>query len=131
MPDEQELRGDEGVSAQHLDWRTVEALGHAYFIQRGWRVLISPYDTATYDFVAERDSVFVRVNVKSAKRSSGSYRISKPGGQRNRGDLRPRPDPDHYLVWLVDHRRFVELPGDFLAEVSCKAVPSSLYKEHS
>lgn len=119
MPDPKRLRGSDPL--QPLNWRTVESLGHAHFHQRGWRILISPYDTTTgYDFVAECDGSFCRVNVKQAsprKDRKRGYQIAKPGRTRQ-----PR-DPDCYLVWLPREQQFIELPGDFLKGRSSRAIP--------
>lgn len=116
----------EEKSSRRLDWRAVEALGHAYFCQRGWRILMPLYEPTFYDFVAERDAQYVRVQVKRASprpKNCGGYLISKPG--RNRS----APDPDLYLIWLPREEAFIELPGDFLATASCRAIPVALIQE--
>jgi hypothetical protein len=104
-----ELGGGGDTSADHPHWRTAEALGHAYYLERGWRVLVSLYDNSVYDFVVERDGVYQRVNVKRASVSNGGYLIGHAGGRDPGCGM-----PDLYLVWLRRERQFVELPGDFL-----------------
>jgi Holliday junction resolvase-like predicted endonuclease len=112
-----------GGAPEQLNWRAVESLGHAYFHQRGWRVLLSVYDTGSYDFVAERDDLFVRVNVKQASVVGGTYMIAKPGKNRT------AKDPDLYLVWLPKEQTFLELPGDFLQQKSSRRIPVALTRE--
>lgn len=99
-----------------LSWRAAEALGHAYFIERGGRILISPYDSSQYDFVVEKNNAFVRVNVKIAtlQRGRKSYQIS-------RSQLKSR-NPDLYLVWLHLEECFVEIAGDFLAATPSRRI---------
>jgi hypothetical protein len=61
--------------------------------------------------VVEHSDSFMRVNVKIATvrqdRRAISYVVSR--AQPN------SMNPDRYLVWLMKHNQFVELPGDFLA----------------
>ena len=114
MPDHKELRGSLRAAAQQLEWRAIEAEGHAHFIRKGWRVLISPYDIACYDFVAEKDGMFLRVNVKTATWHGATYSISRSGRAAH------RIDPDLYLVWLPKERAFVEAPGPMLKGKSAR-----------
>ena len=101
-----------------MDWKTVEILGYTHFAKDGYRILISLVDNHCYDFVAEKDCKFIRVNVKVAglrdKKEPDSWSISKAG----RGsDL-----PDVFLVWLPDRELFIELPGDVWGERTSKIV---------
>lgn len=85
---------------------------------------MSPYDTTSYDFVAERNDQFVRVNVKQAtacKDARRSYVIARPGTNR-RG-----VDPDLYLVWLPRERQFITLPGNFMKGRGSRKIPVSLF----
>jgi hypothetical protein len=104
--------------AETQTWRAAEALGHAHYLNRGGRVLISPYDISQYDFVVDMGDSFFRVNVKVGTWAGRSYIIS-----RSRPNSK---DPDRYLVWLPRHTRFVELPGDFLSESKSRRIPLAL-----
>lgn len=104
-----------------INWRAAEALGHAHYLNRGGRVLVSPYDTSQYDFVVDQDGEFFRVNVKIATWSGRTYLIS-----RSRDKSR---NPDRYLVWLPKHSKFIELPGDFLADKKTRRIPLRLVRD--
>jgi hypothetical protein len=99
-------------------------MGHAHYMQQGWRVLLSVYDTSCYDFVIERDGEYRSVNVKQATRRKDrtrGYWIANAGGL-------PRDIvPDLYLVWLPRERQFVELPGDHLKGRSSRSVPMNMF----
>lgn len=91
-----------------MEWRAIESEGFGHFIRKGWRVLISPFDIACYDFVAEKDGMFVRVNVKMASHNRGSYVITRSGRAAH------RVDPDLYLAWIPDKQAFIEVPGPLM-----------------
>ncbi len=116
-------------------WETKELLGYAYYSERGYRILIPLVKNRGYDFVAEKDGKFIRVNVKVAglkdKTRKKDWSISLAGGsgyitQNKRNGLYV----DVYLVCLPDKKEFIELPGDFFADVvsKCKRIPKEFLK---
>lgn len=116
-----------------MDWRQIEISGYAYYAERGYRILISLVRNDGYDFVAEKDGQFIRVNVKTAglksKKSSESWSISKASGS----SLSKNPKKskvDVYLVWMPKHECFLEMPGDFLDSGNSKSklIPKTFTK---
>jgi hypothetical protein len=110
-----------GLKPPIVTWRAAEALGHAYFLERGARVLISPYDSACYDFVAAFGTRFVRVNVKLATFTQRTYQVCRAGHNSE--------DPDLILAWLPNHATFIELPGDFLKSVKTRRIPAVMVRD--
>ncbi|KKM00295.1 hypothetical protein LCGC14_1805800, partial [marine sediment metagenome] len=73
-----------------MKWESVELRGYSYYSERGYRILVPLVDVSGYDFVAEKDGTFIRVNVKRAglkskdnpnswsiARASGSFKVGK------------------------------------------------------
>lgn len=115
-----------------MDWQTVETMGYAYYSARGYRVLIPVVRTNAYDFVAEKNGQFVRVNVKLAglkdNKRPDSWSISSSGNKSEDNRKQMREWVDIYLAYLPHQQRFIELPGDFLSGGNSKArrIPQSL-----
>lgn len=115
-----------------MNWETVELLGYAYFSELGYRILVPAVRNDGYDFVAERDGEFVRVNVKLAglkdSRDPHSWSISQASASSATHRSSP-PKCDVLLAYLPDQRRFVELPGDFLncGNSKSRRIPINLY----
>lgn len=99
-----------------MNWQTIELLGYAYYSERGYRVLVSLVRNDGYDFVAEKDGEFVRVNVKVAglkdKTDSNSWSISQSSGVAS-GHSTKAPC-DVFLTYLPEQQRFIEVSGSFL-----------------
>lgn len=114
-----------------MDWQTVELLGYAYYSERGYRVLVALVRNDGYDFVAEKDGEFVRVNVKVAglkdKTNFNSWSISQASGAAARH--RAKAPCDVFLTYLPEQQRFIELPGDFLCIGNSKSrrVPKEMF----
>jgi hypothetical protein len=106
-----------------MDWQTAEILGYAYYAERGYRVLVPVVRNEGYDFVAEKDGEFVRVNVKVAglkdKADSGSWSISQASGSFTAHSV--KSPCDVFLAYLPDQQRFIELPGSFLDSGNSKS----------
>jgi hypothetical protein len=106
-------------------WDAVEIKGYDYYASRGYRVLVSLVKNSGFDFVAEKDNKYIKVNVKVAgrknKRSPNSWSISKASGGLNAGVDRINYDVDIYLVWLPHKEFFIELPSDFLHITNSKS----------
>ena len=103
-------------------------MGYAYYAGKGYRILIPAVRNDGYDFVAEKDGLFVRVNVKMAglkdKSQPGSWCISQAsGGTCGHKD---KASVDIYLSWLPHEQRFIELDGGFLngGNSKSKRIPS-------
>ena len=98
-----------------MDWQTVEMLGYTYFSQKGFRILVPLVDNSGYDFVAEKDGVYKRVNVKVAgikdPARKNSWSISMASGSKK--DLDKDQKTDIYLAYVPPTGKFIELPGDF------------------
>ena len=101
-----------------MAWRVVEVLGYAYYVSKGYRILHPLVEAHGYDFVAEKNGEFVRVNVKQAyKRQMGStpsWCISMAG----KSNVPTHPAVDVFLAYIPTVGRFIELPGDFFEGVS-------------
>lgn len=111
-------------------WRTVEALGAAYFIEQGYSVLVPFGDSPYYDFLVEKDGHCKRVNVKKAQYGCGSYRISLPR-KRHADCAMTEAEVDCYLVYVPPENLFIELGGDFFvgAKSHVKVVPKAIINE--
>lgn len=118
-----------------MDWETIELLGYTHYSTKGYRILTSLVKNDAYDFVAEKDGQFIKVNVKRAglkkKEDPNSWSISQAGGAFNIAaakGMRKVSEVDVYLAYLPEQRRFVELGGDFFDGVSSKSrlIPKSL-----
>ncbi|KKN85517.1 hypothetical protein LCGC14_0278400 [marine sediment metagenome] len=73
------------------NWQTVELTGYSYYSNKGYRILISLVTDHGYDFVAEKDGEFIRVNVKvaglKAKTIKNSWSISKGGALTTKSEV--------------------------------------------
>lgn len=114
-----------------MEWQEVEMLGYTHFASKGYRILIPLVSNEGYDFVAEKEGEFVRVNVKKAglkdKRDPRSWSISQSSGGCSTS--RDRQSVDVYLTWMPEQKRFIEIEGGFLNGGNSKSrrIPSSLY----
>lgn len=101
-----------------MNWKVIETLGYAYYMNKGYRVLIPLINNSFYDFVAEKENKFIRVNVKAAglkdKKKPNSWCISRSKQQENM-------QVDVFLVWLPLKSCFVELDGTFFDAVKSKS----------
>lgn len=108
-----------------MKWETIELLGYTYFAKRQYRVLIPLVKSHGYDFVIEKDGLFLRVNTKVAglksKRRPKEWSVSVC-----RDYIYP---VDIYLVWMPHISQFIELPGDFFSGVVSKSrhIPRNLW----
>ena len=115
-----------------MDWQSVELLGYAYFSEKGYRILVPVVRYDGYDFVAEKNGEFIRVNVKMAglkdRTRSNSWSISQAGGSG--AGYHENHQVDVYLTWLPHKEKFVELDGDFLlgGNSKSKRIPLELTK---
>ena len=104
-----------------MNWQQAELLGYAYYVEKGYRILVPIVRYDAYDFVAEKDGVFIRVNVKVAglkdKSDPNSWAISQASGglpgKTQKGTV------DILLTWI--QKRFIELPGDFFKDGNSKS----------
>lgn len=106
-----------------MDWQQIELLGYTYYAKQGYRILVPLVRNDGYDFVAEKDGAFIRVNVKTAglkdKRQSDSWSISYASGSY--AGHRLNNSVDVYLVWLPHQEKFLEMNGDFLNSGNSKS----------
>lgn len=115
-----------------MDWQTIELMGYSYYANKGYRILVSLVRNDGYDFVAEKDGEFLRVNVKSAglkdKSQPSSWSISQAGGSTS--GYTECNSVDVYLTWLPEHKKFIEIEGSFLngGNSKSKRIPKSLYQ---
>lgn len=109
-------------------WQAVEALGAAYFIEKGYSILVPFGDSHHYDFVAEKDGSFIRVNVKKAFFSMHSWRISLSGGRLGTDKC---SHVDCFLAYLPEHKCFIELSGDFFHQARSRArtIPKEIVEQ--
>lgn len=117
-------------------WQTVEMMGYAHFSEKGYRIFVPLVVNYGYDFVAEKDGEFIKVNVKLAglkSRADGnSWSISQAGGSFTNEPKEEKYKIDVYLAYLPEpFNKFVELPGDFFEGTvsKSKAIPRKLYME--
>jgi hypothetical protein len=97
-----------------LRWQTVEALGLAFYIEKGCRVLTPLIDNKDYDFAIDEDGEIKTVNVKKAYWDRG-WAISKTGSPNGNGPV------DIYLAFLPVQQVFIELHGSFFEGVKSRA----------
>lgn len=118
------------VSAS-VSWQTVEVMGYAHYTARGFRVCVPIVRNDGYDFIAEKDGTFLRVNVKLAglkdRNDPTSWCISMASGASR--SVRRAAAVDVFLAYLPHLDRFVELPGSFFegARSKSKHIPRHLY----
>ena len=93
-----------------MDWKTIEMLGYTYYSNKGYTILVSLVTNYGYDFVAEKNGKFIRVNAKKAclrdKKKKNSWSVSQ---EKNKY----KNPVDTFLVWLPHLEKFIELPNDF------------------
>lgn len=111
-----------------IRWQTLEALGAAYFIEKGYAVLVPFGDSAHYDFVVEKDGKCLRVNVKKAYRHNASYVISLSGKAIG---IERKANVDVYLAIIPERNCFIELGGDFFDQVKSKSrvIPKKIVEQ--
>jgi len=106
-----------------MDWRTIEMLGYTHYAHKGYRILVPIADGRDYDFVAEKDGTFLRVNVKMAgikdRARSNSWSIALSSGSGSRVHL--GTEVDVYLAYVVPMKKFIELPGTFFVGSKSKS----------
>lgn len=110
-----------------MNWQEIELSGYTYYAEKGYRILVPLVSTRDYDFIAEKEGNFIRINVKTAglkdKQEPNSWAISQASGgyqgQHNTDQV------DIYLAWLPHQERFIELPGDFfnVGNSKCRRIP--------
>ena len=106
-----------------MEWQQTELRGYEYYSKKGYRILVALVSGENYDFVAERNGDFIRVNVKTAglkdKKQPNSWSISQASGsypkQKNNYHV------DIYLTWLPHLEKFIELSGDYLNSGNTKS----------
>ena len=113
-----------------MNWRSIELNGYSYFSDKGYRILVPLVSGESYDFVAEKNGEFIRVNVKAAglksKRDLNSWSISAASGAGNKNLSEVKCDV--YLVWLGFKSQFIELPGSFFigSKSKSKLIPKEI-----
>lgn len=107
-----------------IRWQTAEALGLAFYVEKGYRVLTPLIEAHDYDFAIEKNLEFKTVNVKKAYWDRG-WAISKTGATNGNGPV------DIYLAFLPVHQTFIELHGSFFDGVSSKQrkIPVGIIEE--
>lgn len=117
-----------------MNWESIELLGYSHYSSQGYSILIKLVSNSNYDFVAERDGIYKKVNVKKAglksKSIPGSWSISQAGGSNPLSKTREKRDVDVYLAWLPHLEKFIELPGDFFdgANSKSKVIPKRYFE---
>ena len=108
-----------------MDWQVAELLGYAYYAERGYRVLAPLVRNDGYDFVAEKDGNFIRVNVKVAglkdRSCPDSWAISQASGSASNASKTVKAVCDVFLVYVPCLSKFIELPGTFLDSGNSKS----------
>ena len=107
-------------------------MGYAYYAAKGYRILAPLVKNDGYDFVAEKDGNFLRVNVKLASLKDKTQSTSWSISQASAGSKIPRKitSPcDIYLAYIPSLNRFIELPGAFLdgGNSKSKRIPKEMY----
>ena len=101
-----------------MNWQVKEVQGYTYFMERGYRISVPIVDISGYDFIAERDGSFLRVNVKVAglknPKDKNSWAISKSRTSSNTAEC------DVFLVYLPHKETFIELPGNYFQNSNSK-----------
>ena len=113
-----------------MNWQTAELLGYSYYSELGYRIFIPLVRNDGYDFVAELNGHFIKVNVKVAglkdKSNLSSWSISQASGSTSKHSKKVVCDV--FLTYLPAKKCFIELPGSFLAKGNSKArrIPKEL-----
>lgn len=120
-----------------MDWKVTKALGYSYYVNLGYRILVSLMDNGAYDFVAEKNGNYLKVKVKLAglknKSENNSWSISLAPSKRTptqtaAESIENKGDVDVFLVWLPHKIGFTEVPGDFFvgSKSKSKRIPSEI-----
>ena len=115
-----------------MKWEVVELMGYAYFAEKGYRICVPLVQNSGYDFVAEKDGEFLRVNVKKAglkvKGQFNSWSISQASGSLGK-DFSSDSQCDVYLAYLPNVGRFIEIDGQFFkgCKSKSKTIPARLF----
>jgi len=115
-----------------MRWEVVELMGYAYFAELGYRIFVPLVRGDGYDFIAEQNGLFLRVNVKLAglkdKSDQNSWSISQASGSIQNSPRRDKTTCDIFLTYLPFSNRFIELPGSFLDSGNSKSkrIPKEL-----
>ena len=113
-----------------MKWEVVELLGYTHYAAKGFRICVPLVRNDGYDFVAEKDGLFFRVNVKLAglkdKSDPNSWSISKASGAASKN---VKTSCDVFLVYLPHFSRFIEIDGQFFdgGNSKSKRIPSNLF----
>lgn len=105
------------------DWVSIELLGYTYYSKRGYRILVPLVINKGYDFIAEKEGEFIKVNVKSAHKHGSNWCISTSMCETKQGT-----QCDIFLAWLPEKNKFIELPGDFFKKSRMARISTSLYE---
>jgi len=114
-----------------VNWDSVELLGYSYYSSKGYQILVPLVHSCPYDFVAVKDGVYLKVNVKLAglKDSShkNSWSISMASGASKLGTSK-HGEVDVFLVYMPSSSKFIELDGDFFngSKSKSKLIPKHL-----
>jgi hypothetical protein len=108
-----------------MDWQTAELAGYAFYAKRGYRIFVSLVRGDGYDFIAEKDGQFLRVNVKVAglkcKAIKNSWSISQASGFRTNSSRQQKTKCDVFLAYIPPIDDFIELDGDFFDSGNSKS----------
>lgn len=108
-----------------MDWQTAELAGYAFYSKRGYRIFVSLVRGDGYDFIAEKNGNFLRVNVKVAglkyKANKNSWSISQASGSRPNSSKQEKTKCDVFLAYLPPINDFIELTGDFFDNGNSKS----------
>lgn len=113
----------------YMKWEVVELMGYAYYAEKGFRICVPLVLNDGYDFLAEKNGLFLRVNVKLAglkdKINPNSWSISKASGAAAKN---LKNQCDVFLVYLPQVSHFIEIDGKFLDQGNSKSkrIPKSL-----
>lgn len=113
-----------------MKWEVVELLGYTYYAEKGFRICVPLVRNDGYDFVAEKNGLFLRVNVKLAglkdKSNPNSWSISKASGASAKN---VKTECDIFLAYLPSLNHFIEIDGKFLDQGNSKSkrIPKKLF----
>lgn len=116
-----------------MDWQVAELNGYSYYAERGYRIFVPLVRGDGYDFIAEKEGEFLRVNVKVSglkdKSDPDSWSISQASGSDPKTSRKDKVPCDVFLVYMPTLNRFIELPGSFLDVGNSKSrrLPKDLF----
>lgn len=98
-------------------------MGYAHYSEKGYRILTPLVSNEGYDFVAEKNGEFIRVNVKKAglKDKSNPKSLSISSASGGYANSRNKLTADIYLTWIPQNKKFIELPGELLVGGNSKS----------